>query len=170
MNPTKRICWILYFDGTNIIEAIPYGSGKNKNDNFWASSGGGITQASNGYRMQFTDPFEYTRGDGLTCVDNGFGNTDNDGFRITAERSGILTFSFQFLNQNNNGDAYLGVNKNGSSWINLIGQSMMTSFSSYFNYTFSEPVQAGDYFTVPFFVTTNGNMTLNRIRAMLQEI
>ena len=74
------------------------------------------------------------------------------------------------MNINNNGDAYLGVNKNGSSWINLIGQSTTTSFSSYFNYTFSEPVQAGDYFTVPFFVTTNGNMTLNRIRAMLQEI
>ena len=169
VNPSLRIVGFFYFDGSQILNTYRYGNGRDRKDNFWMSTFSGVQEYTNGNRLQFLNGFDIIHGDGISCIDNGAGNTDASGFRITANRGGKLTFSFQYINYHNNGDDYFGVNKNGSPWIALVAQGGTSNYSCYHNFTFSEPVEAGDYFTFPFYVTTNGSITLHRPRITLDE-
>ena len=90
VNTAKRIIGICYFDSTNILECIGYGSGKNKNDDWYFTDQAGINIVSANDRFQFTGTWTHTRGTNLTVTDNGAGTTDASGFRITCNRDGWL--------------------------------------------------------------------------------
>lgn len=151
VNPSKRIAWILYFDGTNILEAIPYGNGKDKNDDYWKSIGAGIPIAANGQRFQYTNSFSLTRGTNISIVDNGIGNTDSEGFRITSNGIGKLEIQFEIaISALGGGSAGLYINKKGQPFKNQT--ALLYNTTGVFSITVTDIVQNGDYFT--FYIDT----------------
>lgn len=142
VNTAKRIIGIAYYSGTAITEVISYGSGKNKNDDWYHSTGVGILAGLNN-RLQFTASFGRSRGTNISVIDNGIGTTDNEGFRITAEKDGILIMNigFSFSPVSN---AVVTCNKNGVAHINAVGGH--TSASTAY-VCINAKVAKGDYFT-----------------------
>lgn len=155
VNTTKRIGWILWFDGTNITEAIPYGSGKAKNDDWYHSDNAGILVIGNGQRLQFTAAFQKTRGTNISVIDNGAGTTDTEGFRITAESSGYIIIDFTSLvDSGTNQTTEVMCNRNGVSWMRRISTIATIAGGLYGVPVHIEcPVSQGDYFT---FYLNNG--------------
>lgn len=146
VNPTKRICWILYFDGTNILEAIPYGNGKCKNDDYWKSIGVGVPVGMNGHRFQYTNPFSLTRGTNISIIDNGVGITDSEGLRIISNGIGLLDIEFDIaIMALGGGSADLSINKNGQIFKSQI--SLLYNTAGVFQIKITDIVQDGDYFT-----------------------
>ena len=118
VNTAKRIIGICYFDNTNILEAIPYKSGKIKNDDWWYSPNDDLASAANlNDRFQFLGAFTRTRGTNITAVDNGLGTTDSSGFRVTANESGKLIINFTLSSSSGVG---VTLNKNGALYRNSI--------------------------------------------------
>lgn len=123
VNPTKRICWVLYFDGTNIIEIIPYGHGKNKNDDWYHAAGNTSPASTLNERLQYVTAFSRTRGTNISAVDNGFGTTDNEGFRITSLSDGYMIIDFGITISCPAGvNSVISCNKNGAAWMGNIAQ------------------------------------------------
>lgn len=152
VNPAKRIIGILYFDGTNIIENIPYGNGYNKNDDCWLSSGTGIIAATPGDRLQYTAAFQKTRGTEIVCTDNGAGNTDASGFRVTFNSAGKAVINISFdISLAVSTSYYVSVRKNGAYYkqgiagLNIAGAGV--TLVSRIEVTINDHVQVGDYFT-----------------------
>lgn len=143
VNPAKRIIGAFRFDGTNITEVLPYGSGKNKNDDYWYSPNDDTASAANlNERLQFTSAFTRTRGTNITAVDNGAGTTDSFGFRVTANESGKLIMNFTIR-----GLAGVALNKNGSAYRDVIfGNNNTYPVSS--SITIIAMVAKGDYFVM----------------------
>lgn len=156
VNTTKRIIGIAYFDATNILEAIPYGNGTVKNDDLWQSNGDGDITSGVNERLQFTDAFTYARGTNITCVDNGAGTTDNDGLRITFNKSGNAKIRIVF-NTNANTDLQISVNKNSVFVEDLFFTGSNVTFQT--PYTLDIPVTANDYFTFYISFTTPASTT-----------
>lgn len=155
VNTTKRIIAIGFFDGTNILETISYGNGSKKNDDFWQSNGAGIVTTGLSSRLQHTDPFSYSRGTNITCVDNGAGVTDNEGFRITFNKSGKAKIRIIF-NTTANIDLNISVNKNGV-FVEEMAFTGIVTFQT--PYTLDIPVTANDYFTFYISFTTPASVT-----------
>jgi hypothetical protein len=151
VNPAKRIAWILYFDGTDIIEAIPYGDGHNKNDDFWKSEGVGVAIGIDGYRFQYINPFSRSRGTSISIVDNGIGVTDSEGFRITALKAGRIDVNLEVvIAVTGAGSAAFNINKKGQ---NFKDQAVLLyNTQAGFPLNFSDTVQPGDYYT--FYIDT----------------
>lgn len=123
VNPTKRICWILYFDGTNIIEVISYGNGKDKNDDWYHSLYNTSPASTSPERLRFTDPFDRTRGANISVIDNGLGVTDNEGFRIISNSNGYIVIDFGItINCPAGVNSVISCNKNGAVWMGNIAQ------------------------------------------------
>ena len=161
VNTTKRISWILYFDGTNILEAIPYGNGKCKNDDYWKSIGVGVPIGTNGYRFQYTNPFSLTRGTNISIIDNGVGATDSEGLRIISNGIGLLDIEFDIAIQAvGGGSAGLFINKNGQLFKNQI--SLLYNTTGVFQIKITDIVQDGDYYT--FYIDTVSGSALSYIQ------
>lgn len=162
VNPTKRICWILYFDGTNIIEVISYGNGKDKNDDWYHSSNIGVSVIGNNQRLQFTNTFEKTRGTNISVIDNGSGTTDSDGFRITAESSGYIIIDFGLnIDSGINQNTEIECNRNGSGWMRTIAQVAIAAGGIFTLPVHIEcPVSKGDYFTF-YLLSGASNITID---------
>ena len=90
VNPTKRIIGVAYFDWTNLTTIKPYGIGSKKNDDYWETTQAGISATAANTRLQFTGTWDKTWGTNIVCVDNGgyVVGDDNEGFRITFQKSG----------------------------------------------------------------------------------
>ena len=148
VNPAKRIIGAFRFDGTNITEVIPYGSGKTKNDDWYHSE---LTGLSANYtdRLQFTSAFTRTRGTNISIVDNGAGTTDASGFRITAESSGYIIIDFGLITINlAGGSLVVACNLNGAAWMgNLYTSSVLANINLADRIHIERPVAKGDYFT-----------------------
>ncbi len=83
VNTTKRIVGIARGDGTNFLEVITYGNGRNKNDNYIVIKNAAAPPA--GKTIQRFTTAVYTRGDGATWTDDTVGT---DGTKITINRPG----------------------------------------------------------------------------------
>lgn len=140
VNTTKRIIAIGYFDGVNLLETISYGNGSKKNDDYWYSLGDGVSTITVNDRLQFTDPFVYSRGTNITCVDNGAGNTDSEGFRVTANKNGKIKIS---VNVQIYGEVQIAIYKNGTLIFEQINSSGIGNILEYFE----DFCQKNDYYT-----------------------
>lgn len=146
VNPAKRIIGVCYFDSTNILECIGYGSGKTKNDAWWQANGTGTTATAVNDRLQYTGTWNRTRGTDFLIVDNGAGTTDSFGLRITAVRPCKLSIRYSLeLSAAAAGNVYLAVNKNSSMYSDICGVSGTPAMETT---TLTIPMQAGDYITV----------------------
>lgn len=151
VNTAKRIIGICYFDATNILECIGYGSGKAKNDDWYHSSNGGLA-ATSPERLQFTAAFEKTRGTNISIVDNGSGTSDSSGFRVTAESSGYIIIDFGLTISSPGGtNSVVSCNKNGAAWMGNVGQinnGTAQSIGTTTRVHIETYVSKSDYFTV----------------------
>lgn len=157
VNTSLRIIGVCYFNGTNIIRAIPYGHGSNKNDDFWYFPSSGIITTTNNSRLQLTAAPNRSMGDNVSCQDNGIGTSDNEGFRITANKSGYLKINIPFVTQANaTSNVAILCNKNGV-YYKLVADSNNQNAASFQTATmFSSEalVELGDYFTFYVLITS----------------
>lgn len=141
VNTTKRIIAIGFFDATNMLETISYGNGSRKNDDYWHSiQTGSVSNITVNDRLQFIESFDYSRGTNITCVDNGAGNTDNEGFRVTANKNGKIKIS---VNIQIYGEVRIAIYKNGTSIFEQINSSAIGNILEYFE----DFCQKNDYYT-----------------------
>ena len=143
VNTTRRIIGIIWYNtSTKILEAIAYGNGAKKNDDYWETAQSGISATTAGTRLQFTGTWDKTRGTNIVCVDNGgyVVGDDNEGFRITFQKSGKGRIGVT-CTQDGTGTA---LNKNGIAYKQYIffSASNGNAFVS-----IDVDVSAGDYFT-----------------------
>jgi len=149
---TSRILGIVYFNGTNILEAIPYGDGANKNDNLWVSQTDSVTKSTVNSRLQMTAAFDRSRGTDVTCVDNGSGTTDATGFRATANSPQKININGNLLltATNSGSTVYIACNKNGSLFKNLDRLEVngtSTEVSHIVAFNVNDIASIGDYYT-----------------------
>ena len=151
VNTTRRIIGIIWYDtSTKILEAIPYGHGAKKNDDYWETNDVGISATSINTRLQFTGTWDKSRGQNIVCVDNGgpvLAN-DDEGFRITFLNNGIANIGLMLEGEL----AVIAMNKKGVLFKDRIG-NFQSSGGSYTNLEL--PVQKDDYFT--FYTATSAN-------------
>lgn len=141
VNTAKRIIGIIYYDTTNkILEAINYGNGTKKNDDIWESNGAGINTTGLAARHRYTSAFQKMRGENITCVDNGAGTTDAEGFRITFNKDGIAVIQLNIVGT----VANVGMNKNGASFKDCV---FYTTGDNIVFHSITTHVSKGDYFT-----------------------
>ena len=143
VNTTRRIIGIIWYDtSTKILEAIPYGHGAKKNDDYWETNDVGISATSINTRLRFTGTWNKKRGQNIVCVDNGNTPPDEDisGFRITFLNNGIANIGLMLEGEL----AVIAMNKNGAAFKDRIG-NFQSAGGSYTNLEL--PVQKDDYFT-----------------------
>lgn len=149
VNTTRRIIGIIWYDtSTKILEAIPYGHGAKKNDDYWETNDVGLSATSIYTRLQFTGTWDKSRGQNIVCVDNGgpvLAN-DDEGFRITFLNNGIANIGLMLEGEL----AVIAMNKKGALFKDRIGNFQSTG-GSYTNLELQ--VQKDDYFT--FYVATS---------------
>lgn len=153
VNTTRRIIGIIWYNtSTKILEAIPYGHGAKKNDDYWETNDVGISATSINTRLRFTGTWDKKRGQNIVCVDNGNTPPDEDisGFRITFLNNGIANIGLMLEGEL----AVIAMNKKGVPFKDRIG-NFQSAGGSYTNLEL--PVQKDDYFT--FYVATNANAT-----------
>jgi len=153
VNTTRRIIGIIWYDtSTKILEAIPYGHGAKKNDDYWETNDVGLDATSINTRLRFTGTWNKKRGQNIVCVDNGNTPPDEDisGFRITFLNNGIANIGLMLEGEL----AVIAMNKKGVPFKDRIG-NFQSAGGSYTNLEL--PVQKDDYFT--FYVATNANAT-----------
>lgn len=151
VNTSRRIVGICYFDSTDILEAIAYGSGKNKRDSYLYGFDAGSPYANIIFnRLQFTGALTKSRGD-ISLVDNGAGTTSAEGMRITNNANKPLTFfgsigvscpaggTLQIAVQKNGVDAYLDV-------LQINNTVSATTFSGLSNFTYTDIYSKKDDF------------------------
>ena len=151
VNTTRRIIGIIWYDtSTKILEAIPYGHGAKKNDDYWETNDVGLDATSIYTRLRFTGTWDKKRGQNIVCVDNGNTPPDEDisGFRITFLNNGIANIGLMLEGEL----AVIAMNKKGVLFKDRIG-NFQSGGGSYTNLEL--PVQKDDYFT--FYVATNAN-------------
>ena len=143
VNTTRRIIGIIWYDtSTKILEAIPYGHGAKKNDDYWETNDVGISATSINTRLQFTGTWDKSRGQNIVCVDNGgpvLAN-DDEGFRITFLNNGIANIGLMLEGEL----AVIAMNKKGVPFKDRIG-NFQSAGGSYTNLELQ--VQKDDYFT-----------------------
>lgn len=150
-----RIVGIFYFNGTNILEAISYGNGSNKNDDFWHYTDDGVANSTNNGRLQLTGSAVRARGTNIICTDLGSGITDSDGFRITCNNSGILIASIPLALQSNAASSTeVVINKNNSFYKKVPSavNNNIEAIQFPTNIIISAAVAQGDYFNFYFSV------------------
>lgn len=143
VNTTRRIIGIIWYDtSTKILEAIPYGHGAKKNDDYWETNDVGLNATSVNTRLRFTGTWDKKRGQNIVCVDNGNTPPDEDisGFRITFLNNGIANIGLMLEGEL----AVIAMNKNGAAFKDRIG-NFQSAGGSYTNLEL--PVQKDDYFT-----------------------
>ncbi|HNE55977.1 MAG TPA: hypothetical protein PK079_22620 [Leptospiraceae bacterium] len=150
VNPTKRIIAIAFFDGTNIIIARSYGNGSKKNDDVWESFDAGNTSITLGDRLQYTSSWNKTWGTNIIGVDNGAGNTDSEGFRITVNKSGKIKIS---MNIRVYGEAGVSIYKKGVEIFRQVVSSLIGNILEYFE----DFCEEDDYYT--FVITHTATVT-----------
>lgn len=156
VNTARRIVGICYFDATNILETIPYGNGSKKNDDIWLSGYSGSQVALTvPMRMQYTTPFQLTRGDAITIVDNAAGSASGNGVNISTSKNGLLSllFSFAFDNLTVAGSFIVKLLKNDDvEYFLIAGDATLIAGdqrNGVVNTTIPDiPVNAGDFFSV----------------------
>lgn len=169
VNLTYRIIAIGFFDATNMLETISYGSGSKKNDDYWRNAGSGTDVLSTtGERLRFTNAMFYSRGSNVTIVDNGYGSTDAFGCRVTnLENSKIkIAGSIQITSTGANAVGVVSLYKNGQVFINDWASTYMEGVNSYVNIPFSitdKHSQANDYYTFVVSVASNAGISLFNI-------
>lgn len=149
VNTTRRIIGIIWYDtSTKILEAIPYGHGAKKNDDYWETNDVGISATSINTRLRFTGTWNKKRGQNIVCVDNGNTPPDEDisGFRITFLNNGIANIGLMLEGEL----AVIVMNKKGVPFKDRIG-NFQSPGGSYTNLELQ--VQKDDYFT--FYVATS---------------
>lgn len=177
VNTARRIVGICYFDATNILETIPYGNGSKKNDDIWLSGYSGSQVALTvPMRMQFTTPFELTRGDAITIVDNAAGSASGNGVNISTSKNGLLSllFSFAYDNLTVAGSFIVTLLKNDAEYFLIAGDATLIAGdqrNGSVNTTIPDiPVNAGDFFSVV--VTQSSGAyhgSINQIQATFKE-
>lgn len=141
VNTTRRIIGIIWYDATTkILEAIPYSHGAKRSDDIWESNGAGIDTTGLAARHQYTSAFQKMRGENITCVDNGAGTTDAEGFRITFNKDGIAVIQLNIAGT----VASVGMNKNGASFKDIL---FTTTGNNIGFHSITTHVSKGDYFT-----------------------
>lgn len=168
VNITRRIVGICYFDATNIKEVIAYGTGKNRNDDYWRNAVSGTEALSAaGERLRFTDAMLYSRGSNVTIVDNGYGSTDAYGCKITNLENSPITISglIDFTSISTSANGAVSLYKNGSVFIENIGAVYLVGASSAsVPFTIIDKhAQANDYYTFVVVIASNVAITMINI-------
>lgn len=159
----KRIIGIAYFDATNITSVRTYGNCQIKNDDYIYKAGGGTDVTTDGSlrRLEFSDTMDYINGDSVVTVNNGPGTSDANGFRITAQKNGMLIASIGFELAGDSGGA-IQVRKNAASFIpNAATASDVTLLRGLI--PLHAIVDKGDYFTF----AADGNGSTARLQNIL---
>lgn len=143
VNTTRRIIGIIWYDtSTKILEAIPYGHGAKKNDDYWETNDVGISATSINTRLRFTGAWDKKRGQNIVCVDNGDTTPDEDtsGFRITFLKNGTANIGLMLQGEL----TIIAMNKKGVPFKDRIG-NIISAGGFYTNLELQ--VQKDDYFT-----------------------
>lgn len=143
VNTTRRIIGIIWYNtSTKILEAIPYGHGAKKNDDYWETNDVGISATSINTRLRFTGTWDKKRGQNIVCVDNGNTPSDEDisGFRITFLKNGTANIGLMLQGEL----TVVAMNKNGAAFKDRIA-NIISAGGSYANIPVQ--VQKDDYFT-----------------------
>lgn len=143
VNTTRRIIGIIWYNtSTKILEAIPYGHGAKKNDDYWETNDVGISVTSINTRLRFTGTWDKKRGQNIVCVDNGNTPPDEDisGFRITFLKNGTANIGLMLQGES----SVIAMNKNGAAFKDRIA-NIISAGGSYTNIPVQ--VQKDDYFT-----------------------
>lgn len=164
VNPTYRIIAIGYFDGTNLLEVIPYGNGSRKNDDRWISgldSSATITAVSE--RFQFLGAFNKTRGSNVSIVDFGYALDDTGGVHVISNGNGEITIELLFtIAISTIGSIEIFCNKKGSESKYITGISTnagATAQSNTVTAIISDIATPGDFYT--FFIGTKSGSSLS---------
>lgn len=171
VNPTYRIIAIAFFDGINLLKTISYGNGSEKNDDYWLGTSGIDVASGISSRLQFTNAMSYACGSNITFVDNGAGNDDTYGLKITSNKNQKLNIFGDVLMilAPSGGSAGVSVYKNGALYIQNIMESYngnAANISATTGFNFTDPFcQKNDYYT--FVITSGGtaNVYLTNIGA-----
>ena len=155
VNTTRRIIGVIWYDATTkILEAIAYGNGAKKNDDYWYSNNLGVNATAVNDRLQYTAAFDRARGDSITCADNGAGTNDSFGFRITANKAGFLNINISFYSTYNASTAsaiQVAIRKNNADFNNFVlwhasNGGASSNEVNQDNFSVRLPVQKNDYF------------------------